>query len=55
MALSVEELAVFLSISRSVAYKLIHEPGFPVVKVGRRVIIPKKALERWMENKIERG
>lgn len=55
MAFTVEELATVLGISRSCAYKLIREPGFPVINVGRRVLIPRRALEKWMENRIERG
>ena len=55
MAFTVEELASILGISRSCAYKLIREPGFPVVNIGRRVLIPRKALEKWINDKIERG
>lgn len=51
MALTVEELAAALSISRSYAYKLIREPGFPVVYIGRRALIPRRALEKWLEDK----
>lgn len=51
MALTVEELAAVLGISRSCAYKLIREPGFPVVYIGRRALIPRKSLEKWLEDK----
>ncbi len=51
IALTVEELAAALSISRSYAYKLIREPGFPVVYIGRRALIPRRALEKWLEDK----
>lgn len=51
MALTVEDLAAALSISRSYAYKLIKEPGFPVVYIGRRALIPRKPLEKWLEDK----
>lgn len=55
MTLTVEEMAEQLGISRSVAYQLIKEKGFPSIRVGeRRVIIPVKSLEKWLEDMAER-
>ena len=52
MTVSVEEMAVMLGISRSVAYQLTHEQGFPAIRVSeRRLIIPIKSLERWLEER----
>lgn len=52
MTVSVEEMASMLGISRSVAYQLIKEKDFPSIRVGeRRVIIPIKSLERWLEER----
>ena len=52
MTVSVEEMAVMLGISRSVAYQLTHEKGFPCIRVSeRRLIIPIKSLERWLEER----
>jgi excisionase family DNA binding protein len=52
MTLTVEEMAQQLGISRSVAYQLIKVKGFPSIRVGeRRVIIPVKSLEKWLEEK----
>ena len=56
MTVSVEEMAEMLGISRSVAYQLIKEDGFPVIRVSeRRLIIPVKSLEKWLEEKAERA
>ncbi len=30
-------------------YKLVHSEGFPKIIIGKRIIIPKKALEEWLE------
>ena len=30
-------------------YDLVHSEGFPRISVGKRIIIPKKALEEWLE------
>lgn len=53
MTVSVEEMASMLGISRSVAYQLTHEQGFPAIRVSeRRLIIPIKSLERWLEERV---
>lgn len=52
MTVSVEEMAEMLGISRSVAYQLIKQSDFPVVRVSeRRLIIPVKSLEKWLEDR----
>lgn len=56
ITVSVEEMADMLGISRSVAYQLIKEKDFPVIRVSeRRLIIPVKSLEKWLEEKAERA
>lgn len=52
ITVSVEEMAEMLGISRSVAYQLTKHGDFPVVRVSeRRLIIPVKSLEKWLEEK----
>lgn len=46
---NVDELAELLGISRPVAYRLAKTADFPAVWVGRRVLIPREALHRWLE------
>lgn len=49
--LTVEELARYLHIGQNVAYRLVKKPGFPAIRVSpRKIIIPVKALEQWMES-----
>lgn len=43
-------MAELLGISRPVAYKLTQEEGFPVIRVGRRLLIPIDALQKWITN-----
>lgn len=50
LTLSVTEAAEVIGISRPAMYNLIHSEGFPKKVVGRRILIPVKALERWLEN-----
>lgn len=55
MTVTVEEMAALLGISRSVAYQLVKEQGFPSIRVSdRRLIIPKKSLERWLDERAVR-
>ena len=35
-------VAKVLGVSPSSGYELIHEPGFPVLRVGSRMVVPKE-------------
>lgn len=50
-ACSVQELANELGIGLNSAYKLTREPGFPVVRIGRRKLILTAELGRWMQER----
>ena len=38
-----------LGVSVSTAYELMHEPGFPVLRVGSRMVVPKEKFAQWVE------
>ena len=44
-----------LGVSPSSAYELMHEPGFPVLRVGSRMVVPKEQFIRWVEEHTEGG
>lgn len=46
--LTVSQLADILQLPRSTAYDLIHRPGFPLLRLGRIVRIPKDAAMKWL-------
>ena len=46
--LSVEEMAEVLGVSRQTAYNQIHRKDFPVLRIGKRVLIPKGKLIQWI-------
>jgi excisionase family DNA binding protein len=48
LMLSVEEAAAQLGIGRSLAYEAVRTGQIPSVRIGRRLLIPKLALERFM-------
>ncbi|MFC1981060.1 helix-turn-helix domain-containing protein [Chloroflexota bacterium] len=47
--LSVSECAKVLKISRGSAYQGVMENTIPHIRIGRRILIPKRALEKLLE------
>ena len=47
--MSVTEAAELLGISRALAYELERSQRLPVVRLGRRLVVPRKALVFWLE------
>ena len=39
-----------LGVSISAAYELLNEPGFPVLRVGSRMVVPKEKFMQWAEH-----
>ena len=52
LALSAEDVAQVLCISRANAYALMHSKGFPTLKIGKRMTVPKDKLIEWMEKQL---
>lgn len=42
-------LSEVLGVSISTAYEVMHEPGFPVLCVGSRMVVPKEKFIQWAE------
>ena len=42
-------LAQVLGVSISTAYEVMHEPGFPVLRVGSRMVVSKEKFIQWAE------
>ncbi len=47
--LTVSQVSDFLNIGITKAYELCHSNGFPVVRLGRKLLVPRKQLELWLE------
>ena len=47
--LTVDEAAKLLGISRNLAYELVRLGQIPSVRLGRRIVVPRAALERVLE------
>ena len=49
LTLSVNEAADVLGISRAFAYELVARGELPCLRLGRRVVVPRHALEQLLE------
>ena len=50
MALSPQEAAEVLGVSRPKVYELMHRADFPSFAVGSRRLIPTEGLREWVRN-----
>ena len=49
LVLTVDEAAEILGISRGLAYRMVREGAIPNVRMGRRMLVPRSALDRMLE------
>jgi excisionase family DNA binding protein len=48
LCLTVPEVAEMFGISRNFAYELVKQGQLPVIRFGKRLLIPKMALEKML-------
>ena len=48
LMLSVPEVAAVLGISRAGAHELVRSDGFPALKIGSRIVVPKEKFIEWV-------
>lgn len=51
--LNADQLAQALGISRAGAYQLMHAKDFPTIRIGKRMVVPKEKLIRWLDEKLQ--
>ena len=51
--LSVDQLAALLGISRAGAYTYVHTDGFPLLRIGKRMLVPRDQLLAWLDAQAE--
>ena len=54
LMLSVPEMGAALGISRAGAYELVRSEGFPALRIGTRIVIPKDKLQEWVDKQTEK-
>ena len=50
--LNAKQLAATLGISRAGAYNLLNSKAFPTLRIGGRLLVPKKQLVEWIEQSV---
>ncbi len=53
--LNAETVTQVLGIAPSSSYELMHKDGFPVLKIGSRIVVPKEKFIRWVEENTKGG
>ena len=53
--LNSETVAKTLGVSPSSAYELMHEPDFPILRIGNRMVVPKEQFIQWVMENTEGG
>ncbi len=55
LTLTIEEAARMLGLSRNGAYEAAARGDLPVIRIGRRILVPRIALERLLEQAAPKG
>ena len=49
--LNAETVAKVLGVSISSGYELMHEVGFPALRIGNRLMVPKEKFIQWVDER----
>ena len=47
--MTVMQVAAALQLSRSKTYEIVRGNGFPKIRVGKRLLVPKVAFQEWLK------
>ena len=47
--LNADTVAKTLGVSPASGYELMHEKGFPSLRIGNRIVVPKEQFIRWVD------
>ena len=53
--MSVQELSAQMGISLPKAYELVKTPGFPTIRIGKRMLVPEDKFIQWLHEQSQRG
>lgn len=53
LTLTAPEVGEVLGISRATAYELVRSEGFPRMKIGKRILIPRDKFIQWIDEQTE--
>ena len=52
--LNAKMVAQLLGVSPSSTYELMHEKGFPALRIGNRLVVPKAEFQSWVKERIQK-
>ena len=52
--LNADKIAKYLEISRAGAYELMHSEGFPLIRIVKRMIVPRDKFLQWVDDQTAR-
>ena len=53
LTLTAPEIGEVLGISRAAAYELVRSTGFPHMKIGTRILVPREKFLDWIDAQTE--
>ena len=53
LTLTAPEVSEVLGISRAAAYELVRSKGFPRMRIGTRILVPRDKFLQWIEEQTE--
>ena len=53
LTLTAPEVGEVLGISRAAAYELVRSKGFPSLRIGTRILVPKDKFVAWINEQVE--
>ena len=53
LTLTAPEASEVLGISRAAAYELVRSKGFPRMRIGTRILVPRDKFLQWIEEQTE--
>jgi len=51
LTMTIDEASVLLGIGRSLAYQMAHNGQLPVIRLGKRLLVSRKAFEAMLDVK----
>lgn len=53
--MTVREMGAYMGVGRKKSYELVNSKGFPAFRIGRKILISKEGLEKWIQKQQEGG
>ena len=52
--LNAKDVERYMRISRAEAYEQMHSEGFPLIRIGKRMLTPRDKFLEWVDNQTAR-